>query len=354
MKHFTLVFLLGFSSAFPFSGMAQKSPVRSTGVWSLSGRLQLQHVYHAGIPSDAARINQGFRIRRGRLVVKANTSEFIQVLFQIEARDNKPRLKDAAGAVHLANGFYVRFGQFKVPVWREELRSSGKLLLIERSPVASYLAGLNLSARQIGLEIGKRSANGLHWVLNLSNGAGEGQREDAGRSKSDLFLNNGKLFTARLEARPRRRLALGISAALNQVGTRIGATDATGTIRAILPDFHLALPVGANQSLDIEGGLGWGKISGNLADGQEKTFVLLETTARWQQALRHPSRTLAGLEAVEFAAGYAMIHDLRTVSVFRFGPGLRFGKAMRLQVNAEIESGGEDAFKVRSQVMFNF
>ncbi|NIW80878.1 MAG: hypothetical protein GWN16_16070, partial [Calditrichae bacterium] len=83
-----------------------------------------------------------------------------------------------------------RVGQFKVPVWREELRSSGSLLLVERSAAAEFLADLLLSARHVGIEFGGQFQNGVDFAVNYSNGAGEGEREDAGRNKS-FSINNG-------------------------------------------------------------------------------------------------------------------------------------------------------------------
>ena len=94
----------------------------------LSGRVQLQHLYNSDTESDAVNTNHGFRMRRGRFQVKASLTDWVSAKFQVELRDNSPRLKDAEAKMKLADQFFVRLGQFKVPVWREELRSSGKLL----------------------------------------------------------------------------------------------------------------------------------------------------------------------------------------------------------------------------------
>lgn len=149
--------------------------------WEVSGNVQLQHLYNKDIASDSNRINEGFRIRRGRLVVKGKLTDYVETNFQIEVRDNSPRLKDAEGKVKMASDLYFRFGQFKVPMWREELRSSTRLLLAERSAAADFLIAYNLSARHIGVEFGRAPKAGLQFAFNLSNGAGEGGREDAGQ-----------------------------------------------------------------------------------------------------------------------------------------------------------------------------
>jgi len=132
----------------------QEVSAKNAVKWSMSGRIQLQHAYSGDIASNADETNNGFRIRRGRLQVNGVLNDYISTQFQIEVRDNSPRLKDAEGKLKLFNDFFLRLGQFKVPVWREELRSSGKLLLVERSPAAEFLADMLLSARHIGVEFG--------------------------------------------------------------------------------------------------------------------------------------------------------------------------------------------------------
>ncbi|RMD94742.1 MAG: hypothetical protein D6814_14155, partial [Calditrichaeota bacterium] len=197
--------------------------------------------------------------------------------------------------------------------------------------------------------------NGLQFTVNFSNGAGEGGREDAGRGKKGLFVNNGKLLTARLNVPATPHLQLGISGALNRAGQKSPTADNTGTISVIAPDFGLYLKLNSNQRLDIEGGLAVGRISkAVLQSFDDQNFTLFEVTGRWMKQLARPNANLAGLDAVEFAAGYSLVDENETLSVFRFGPAVYFGKQTRIQLNAEIENNTGSEFKIRSQATFNF
>lgn len=346
----SLVFLAG-------PAFGQELKIKNASVWELQGRVQLQHVYNPDIAGDAEKTNNGFRIRRGRLQISTQLTDFVETKFQIEARDNSPRLKDAEGMLKFANGFYLRFGQFKVPVWREELRSSSKLLLIERSVVAEFLGEYNLSVRHIGVEFGRAAASGVEFAVNLSNGAGEGGREDAGRTKSD-FVNNGKLLTGRVNVPVGKVLQLGVSAALNNVGNQIGAADDRGTIRAVAPDFGLYLDAGERGKLEIEGGLvagAAGKVF--LQTAEDENFTLFDVTGRYTHKLSHAAGGFAGMDAIELAAGISHIDfGVDDVKAVRFGPAFYFGKQTRLQVNGEIETptDGDSTFQLRSQMTFNF
>lgn len=331
--------------------------IKKSTTWELSGRVQLQHRLDPDTESDASQTNNGFRIRRGRFQAKAMVSDRIQAKFQIEVRDNSPRLKDAEGKLKLANGYTVRFGQFKVPVWREELRSSGSLLLVERSAAAEMLVDLGLSARHIGLEISKKLGTGGFVAVNYSNGAGEGGRED-GRSKSD-FVNNGKLYTGRIDLPLSDHLKIGVSGALNQVGNKIaGRQDNTGNILALAPDFGVYLDAGNNAKLDIEGGAVIASVAKEFTGAAENSDVtLFDLTGRWHKRMAAPNADLAGLDGFELAAGFTLVdeNDMQT-TYFRFGPGFTFGKQTRLQMNVEIASpeNGDSTTRIRSQATFNF
>lgn len=331
--------------------------------WQLSGRVQLRYLIDTDIDGDAPQTNNGFRIRRGRFQAKGKVTDWVDAKFQIEVRDNSPRLKDAEGKLKLLKNLFLRFGQFKVPVWREELRSTGKLLLVEPSAAAEFLLALNLSARQVGVEIGGKLNNGIQWTVNVSNGAGEGGREDAGRTKS-LFVNNGKLVTGRINLPVGDKFQIALSGSANRAGSKIGTTDNSGTIYTIAPDFGAHLPVGNKSDLDIEGGVAFGSIGSKLnGTTEDQKFTIFDVTGRWKTKPDKANENLGGLDAVEFAAGISFIEpdtdlDDDEILFFRFGPAVYFGKQTRTQVNAEIESpaiaGVDTIFKLRTQATFNF
>ncbi len=338
---------------------AQEVRTKNASSWMLSGLAQLQYLYNAEIDGDAGITNNGFRVRTGRLQAKGKLTDWVETKFQIEVRDNSPRLKDLEGRIKLGANLFVRFGQFKVPVWREELRSSSRLLLIERSEVANFLAGFNLSARQIGFELGGIYDSGVSWAANFSNGSGEGVREDAGRNKS-LFVNNGKMLSGRVNFPAGDKFEIGVSAVANHAG----GVNQSGAIWTIAPDFGLGVVTGEDARIDVEGGIAVGGVSSALlGTPDDMNFTVFDITGRWLKQLAQANANLGGLDAVQLGAGLAYVEPNSEVSddeflVFRFGPAVYFGKKARLQVNGEVLNFAADAIDteilLRAQTTFVF
>lgn len=369
MCKYLMVF--AFLNILTVSLMAQEVEASKAKSWSMAGRVQLQHLYDNSLDADASTNNNGFRIRRTRLEVKAKLTDWVAGKIQIEVRDNAPRLKDAEAKIKFYDNYEVRLGQFKVPVWREELRSSGSLLLVERSVAAAFLEENYLSARHIGLEVSGLYKNGIGFTVNYSNGSGEGGREDAGRTRYSEVddttftsideINNGKLFTARINVPINKIAEIGLSMALNQLGNEIAeyGIDNQGNIYVVAPDFGLYFPFG----LDVEGGVAVGSISKDLlGSSDDEKFILFDITAQWKKSMEKPIENLGGLDAFGFASGISYIEpdtntDDNEILSYRFGPVIYFGKNLRLQVNGEIEDsttpGMDDVFKIRSQFTLN-
>lgn len=342
--------------------LADDIEIKNAKKWSFSGRVQMQHLYDSNTDADAGRTNQGFRMRRVRLQTSVNMTDFVSGKIQFDIRDNVPVLKDAEGEIKLFGEGYFRFGQFKVPVWREEFkRSSGKLLLVERSAVAGFLDGMLLSARHVGVEIGGDLGKKAEFAINYSNGAGEGERETAGSSKSD-DINNGKMFAGRLDVELSDAIEIGISAVSNTLGNEIAvdSLDNTGAVTAIAPDFGFYLK---DAGLDIEGGAVFGSVSKDFIGTADNTsFMLLDFTGRWMKKLASANENFGGMNGIGFAAGFSFIDPNGDVekdeaSYVRFGPEFYFGKNTRIQLNGEIEmpaaEGADSIFKIRSQFTVN-
>ena len=176
------------------NAFAQESNVKAgkAKTWDLSGRVQLQHALNEEFNLQDETVKHGFRMRRVRIQTKANVTSWLSGKIQIDVRDNSPRLKDAEGKLKMFNGnYFFRFGQFKIPVWREEfLRSSGDLIMVERSLASSFLIVNLLSARNVGVEFGGKVNEKFSFAVNYNNGAGEGNRE-LGNSESRV-VNDGK------------------------------------------------------------------------------------------------------------------------------------------------------------------
>lgn len=348
-------------------GRAQEVKSRNAQSWELAGSIQLQYLYDPDIANDALRTNNGFRMRRGRFSARGKVSNFVETAFQFEMRDNNPRLKDAEGKIKLANDYYIRFGQFKVPVWREELRSSTNLLLVERSAAAEFLVEYNFSARQIGVELGRRPGKGLQIAVNVANGAGEGVREDAGQNKNN-FVNNGKSFTGRANLLVNEHLQIGVSGAANRITavnqTPAGTAAPSGTNTMIAPDFGISLHRPSSKcQVDIEGGLAYGALAKEAIGAAEGShFLIADVTGRYTAKFEHANAGLGGLDAFELAGGVSYVEPNDKADdeslVFRFGPAFCFGKSTRLQINGEVTKpvpeGAETVFQIRSQANFNF
>ena len=324
----------------------------------LSGTIQLQQLSNFNISPGASITNNGFRIRRGRLKVSSQLNNSTSATIQIEVRDNDPQLKDAVGKIVFFEIFFIRFGQFQVPVWREELRSSGKLLLIERSAVADFLEKNYLSSRHLGFEFGGNLKNGASFTFNYSNGAGEGGREDADQLKNKV-VNNGKLSTMRVNMPVGQFMQIGLSGAIKKLGESRIRLNNIGNTYAIVPDFGVYL---ANW-LDIEGGFALGKINKTIEGmDTDQHFSMAETTVRWKHFLKNPDFNLGGLNGWELAAGVAFVEPNGSINkdefmTYRFGPAVHFGDNTRIQLNGEfLDYTGESdtTFKVRTQITVNF
>jgi len=338
---------------------AQEVNAKKSMKLGLSGRVQLQHAWNEAFSLiDEARTKHGFRIRRGRLQAKAEITPFVSAVIQVEARDNSPRLKDAEGTIKLFTDYYLRFGQYKIPVWREEfLRSSGDLILVERSLASSFLIVNLLSARQIGIEFGGKIFNRLTFTVNYNNGSGEGNSELQGSKTKEV--NNGKMLVARLDYNFSKIVKVGISGAINNVGTRTDSLDRTGNNTLIAPDFGIYLPAG----FDVEGGIAFGEISkGFLEEFDNKEYTVWDVTGRWKKMFSTAIESLGGLNGVEIAAGISGVNsdasNTDKAVEIRFGPAIYFGKNTRLQTNFEIldpAAQNEDTnYAVRSQLTVNF
>lgn len=332
----------------------------------VSGRVQVQHFWDSETTTDASKTNEGFRVRRGRIKIAAEPSEYVKAMIQLEARDNSPRMLDAEIDVKL-NTWTLRAGQFKVPVWREELRSSGDLLLIERSIAAEFLAANLFSARHIGVELnGKIGASEV--AVNVSNGAGEGGREDAGREKSNAFAanlhtNNGKMVSARFNLPIMKGVELGASGSVNQLGNSIDTVDNRGTAWAAGLDGATQVEVLGGQVI-AEGGVMAGSFAKKiLGSNKDRKFKGGDVSVLWRDKFSGPKSGLVGADGYELAAGVSYLEPNSLVDEdeewnFRFGPAILFGPKMRLQLNGEwtvsTASGSKTEFGLRTQWTVNF
>jgi phosphate-selective porin OprO/OprP len=103
--------------------------------------------------------HNGFDIRRARIDLRGSVTPYFSYRLQADLVD-KPKMIDAYGEIKLADYFSITAGQFKIPFSMENLTSSNKLEMIDRSQVVEALVARskdvigNQNGRDIGIQIG--------------------------------------------------------------------------------------------------------------------------------------------------------------------------------------------------------
>lgn len=169
----------------------------------------------------------GFDIRRARLDVKGTISPYWAYRVQFDLAGS-PKLIDAYAELKLNDYFNFTIGQAKIPFSLENLASSNKLELIDRSQAVEALVargkdvGGNQNGRDIGIQLGGtilkvKDRPVIDYRLGVYNGSGINTAD----------ANEKKDFATRLIVHP--VAGLDISAALYN-GSRYIAEVKTGTV----------------------------------------------------------------------------------------------------------------------------
>ncbi len=169
----------------------------------------------------------GFNIRRARLDVKGNITPYWSYRVQFDLAGT-PKLIDAYAELKLNDQFNFTIGQAKIPFSLENLASSNKLELIDRSQAVEALVargkdvGGNQNGRDIGIQLGGtilklKDRPVVDYRLGVYNGSGINTVDN----------NEAKDFATRLIVHP--ILGLDISAALYN-GSRFVPEVKTGTV----------------------------------------------------------------------------------------------------------------------------
>lgn len=193
-------------------------PVNAAKKITLNGYTQVR--YQA--LDEAGKID-GFDIRRARLDVKGVISPYWGYRVQFDLAGT-PKLLDAYAELKLNDYFNFTIGQAKIPFSLENLASSNKLEMIDRSQAVEALVargkdvGGNQNGRDIGIQLGGtlfklNDRPVLDYRLGLYNGSGI--------NTSDT--NEKKDFAARLIVHP--VAGLDISAALYNGSRYVAVTS---------------------------------------------------------------------------------------------------------------------------------
>jgi len=197
-------------------------PVNAAKKISLSGYTQIR--YQA--LEETGKID-GFDIRRARVDIKGTFSPYWGYRLQFDLAGT-PKLIDAYAELKLNDYFNFTIGQAKIPFSLENLASSTKLELIDRSQAVEALVargkdvGGNQNGRDIGILVGGtilklKDRPVIDYRLGVYNGAGINTVDN----------NEGKDIATRLIVHP--VVGLDISAALYD-GSRFVPEVKTGTV----------------------------------------------------------------------------------------------------------------------------
>ena len=167
----------------------------------------------------------GFDIRRARVDLKGSVTPFFSYRLQADFVD-KPKMIDAYSEIKLKDYFMITAGQFKIPFSMENLASSNKLEMIDRSQVVEALVARgkdvigNQNGRDIGIQISgtflkRNDVPIIEYRIGVFNGSGINVADTA---------NNAKDIAGRLIFTP-------IS------GLSFGGSIYNGWDKAIKPDF---------------------------------------------------------------------------------------------------------------------
>jgi phosphate-selective porin OprO and OprP len=172
-------------------------PVNASRLINFSGYTQLRYVQ-----MEEKGKRSGFDIRRARLDIKGSISPYFSYRLQTEFAD-KPKILDATGEIKLSDYFVITAGQFKVPFSMENLASSNKLEMIDRSQVVEAMVARgkdvigNQNGRDIGIQVGggflkKNGIPLIEYRLAVFNGSGINIADTANSAKDivgRLILN---------------------------------------------------------------------------------------------------------------------------------------------------------------------
>jgi phosphate-selective porin OprO and OprP len=154
--------------------------------------------------------HNSFDIRRARIDLKGSVTPFFSYRLQADLVD-KPKMIDAYGEIKLADYFSITGGQFKIPFSMENLASSNKLEMIDRSQVVEALVARgkdvigNQNGRDIGIQVSGtflkvKDLPVVEYRLGIFNGSGINVADTA---------NNGKDVSGRLIFTPVKGLSFG-------------------------------------------------------------------------------------------------------------------------------------------------
>jgi len=207
----------------------KKNPLTVSGYIQVQGMIMDEN-HEFGYDSASLRYENGFQIRRAKIIVSGTPYENINYRLEVNVA-RAPKLDDAYIEFDRLPYIVARVGQFKVPFSLEMITLDSEILSIERSEVVNQIApdrdaGIMLSGKlvneilsyNIGVFNGRR-ADDLHAYK-------VGSYADSAQNKyndNDLFMAAGRLVVKPVEW---------ISVGVNALSSKDGHDDPTSiTVR---------------------------------------------------------------------------------------------------------------------------
>lgn len=153
-------------------GFFVKSP---DGNYAVRINARVQPFYTLTLGHEPLDVRNAFEIRRARLAFEGNIhTKSLVYKFETDFGRGNPTLKDFRIDVELAKGLWLRGGQWKRPFSRQQINSSGRLEISDRSPTDRVFLG----SRDIGIAIHNNyeKSPGFEWVVSVFNGQGDAPR----------------------------------------------------------------------------------------------------------------------------------------------------------------------------------
>lgn len=208
---------------------AKKNPLTVSGYIQFQGMFMDEN-HEFGYDSASLRYENGFQIRRAKIIVSGSPYEYITYRLAISLA-RAPKLDDAYIEFDRLPYLVARIGQIKIPFSLEMITLDHEILSIERSEVVNQIA----PDRDIGIMLSGRLANKiLSYDLGVFNGRRAddlhaykvGSYADSVQNKyndNDLFMVAGRLVVKPVEW---------ISVGLNVLSSKDGHDDPTAiTVR---------------------------------------------------------------------------------------------------------------------------
>lgn len=175
--------------------LQQQSDAARKSFW-VSGTRQMQLSGYSQVRFqvfDEKTKKDGFDIRRARMDLRGNVTPWFSYRVQADLAD-KPKLIDGYGEIKVADYFSITAGQFKIPFSLENLASSNKLEMIDRSQVVEALVARgkdvigNQNGRDIGIQVSGtllkiNSLPLLEYRFGVFNGSGINVADTANEAK---------------------------------------------------------------------------------------------------------------------------------------------------------------------------